>query len=200
MSTAYIFYGKAGSGKGTQAKLLREHLESLGKEVISVDQGNRFRGFVKESGYVQDLTRETINSGALMPAFMPIYLWSSTLVEQFTGNEDVIFDGVARVKTEAEVLNLALSYLKFDQVFVLHVHLTDATAMERMKSRAQLAGDDARADDQNEKSMKLRLDAYQKQVMPIIEYWQNDSGRTMVEINGEETVEGVFEQIKKVIG
>lgn len=199
MANAYIFYGKAGSGKGTQAEMLEAYLRSNNKEVVSLGNGAAFRSFAKDEGYVQNLTRETLNSGQLMPAFMPIYLWSKKLVEDFHGTEDVIFEGVARVLEEADILSKALQYLQFEKVFVFHVHITDATAIERIKSRAVLDGDKARADDVNDVSIQKRLDAYRNQVMPIVEYFMKNPNNTFVEINGEETVEGVFAQIKQKI-
>ncbi len=197
MANAYIFYGKAGSGKGTQAEMLEAYLKSQGTEVISVGQGSHFRSFAKNDGYVQGLTRETLDSGQLMPAFMPIYLWSKDLVEKFTGSQHFIFEGVARVLEEASILSKALQYLKFDKVFVFHVHITDETALDRVKSRAALDGNKARADDLSDVSIQTRLDAYKHQVMPIVEYFMQNQNTTFVEINGEVSVDAVFEQIKQ---
>lgn len=199
MAHAYIFYGKAGSGKGTQAKLLKEYLESQNSSVIYIEQGANFRAFAQGSGFIESLTKTTLNSGKLMPAFMPIYLWTKMLVEQFTGKEHVIFDGVARIEQEASVLDSGIEYLGFEKVFVFHVNIADTTAIERMKSRAALAGTAARADDLSAEAMQARIDAYQKQVMPVIEYFKNHPRYTLVEVDGEVDVEHVFEQIKKAI-
>ena len=195
MANAYIFYGKAGSGKGTQAKLLKQHLESSGATVISIEQGANFRAFAQDSGFIPDLTRTTLNSGRLMPAFMPIYLWTKALVGQFTGKEHVIFDGVARIEQEASVLDSALEYLGFEKVFVLHVNISDEMAMDRMRSRAALDPEHARADDRSEEAMRTRLSAYQAQVMPVIEYFKAHPRFTFLEIDGEPDVDAVFRQI-----
>lgn len=199
MANAYIFYGKAGSGKGTQAEMLEAYLKTQGTDVVSIGQGATFRSFAKDSGYVQDLTRETLNSGQLMPAFMPIYLWSKRLVENFTGSQDFIFEGVARVLEEADILSKALQYLKFEKVFVFHVHIADATALDRIKSRAVLDGDKARVDDLSDASIQTRLDVYKHQVMPIVEYFMKNPTNIFVEINGEVSPDAVFEQIKEAI-
>jgi adenylate kinase family enzyme len=197
MANAYIFYGKAGSGKGTQAEMLEAYLKSEGKQVISIGQGANFRKFAKDDGYVQNLTRKTLDTGKLMPAFMPIYLWSKDLVENFSGSQDFIFEGVARVLEEADILSKALQYLKFENVFVFHVHITDATALERIKSRAALDAKNARVDDLSDTSIQMRLDLYKQQVIPIVEYFMKNPANTFVEIDGEVSVEGVFEQIKQ---
>jgi len=199
MANAYIFYGKPGSGKGTQAQLLCDHLKSQAKPVLNLEQGSNFRALAKQGGYVPDIVEGTINSGQLMPVFMPIYLWTKPLVEEFNGTQDIVFDGVARVPQEAEILATALDYLKFEKVFVFHVHIADDTAAERMISRATLAGSSARADDTDPQAAQKRLDLYKNQVMPVIEYFRNHQTIKLVEVNGEEDVAGVFEQIKEVI-
>ena len=197
MANAYIFYGKAGSGKGTQVEMLESYLKSQERSVMTVGQGAVFRAFAKGSGYVQDLTRETLNSGQLMPAFMPIYLWSKNLVENFDGTQDIIFEGVARVLEEADILSKALQYLKLEKVTVFHVHIDDTTALDRIKSRASIDAGNARVDDLNDASIQARLDAYKKQVLPIVEYFRTNPTNQLVEINGELDVEGVFQEIKR---
>lgn len=202
MSHAYIFYGKAGSGKGTQGKLLKEFLESQGRTVIYIEQGANFRAFAQTTGRIAELTKETLNSGKLMPAFMPIYLWTKALVDQYTGTEDVIFDGVARIAQEASVLDSGIEYLGFSKAVVFHVNISDATAVTRIKSRAELsikAGGSARTDDLSDASIQTRIDAYQKQVLPVIEYFKTNPRYQLVEVDGEVDVPSVFEQIKQTL-
>lgn len=201
MSNAYIFYGKAGSGKGTQAKLLQDHLKSIGKEILLVETGAKFRAFMDGDSFIQKKAKETINSGKLMPAFMPVYIWSQALVEGFTGEQEVLLDGVTRRLDEAPVLDSALEYLGFEKVFIIHIHISDETALDRMKSRAAIDQEKgtSRSDDQTIEAMQKRLDAYKNQVMPVIEYFRNHAIYQVLEINGEETPEGVFAQIQEVV-
>jgi adenylate kinase family enzyme len=179
--------------------MLEAYLKSQGKEVMSIGQGANFRAFANEAGYIQGLTKQTLDSGQLMPAFMPIYLWAKKLVDSCNGNNDFIFEGVARVLEEADILSKALEYLKFEKVFVFHVHIADNTAMDRIKSRASLDEGHARADDLNDTSIQTRLDAYKHQVLPIVEYFQSNPKNIFVEINGEVSVDQVFEQIKNAM-
>lgn len=199
MANAYIFYGKAGSGKGTQAKLLQDYLNSQNKKTIIIEAGANFRAFAQGEGFVQEKTRATINSGQLMPAFMPIYLWSKALVESFTANEEIIFDGVARKLEEAPILDSALGYLDFEKVFIFHVHISDETALNRMHSRAALAGIEARKDDLDSIAARARLEAYQEQVVPVINYFKAHPIYQVIEIDGEVDVSHVFEQIKQTL-
>ena len=70
MSTAYLLYGKSGSGKGTQAQLLKDYLESQGKTVIYIETGKLFREFsAAHQDFMGDHVRSVIDAGKLMPAF-----------------------------------------------------------------------------------------------------------------------------------
>lgn len=105
MSTVYLLYGKSGCGKGTQAQLLKERLESQGRTVIYVETGKLFRAFSESNpGFMGDHVKSVIDAGKLMPAFFPVYLWSKELVENYTGTEDIILDGVARRIEEASIV------------------------------------------------------------------------------------------------
>jgi len=58
---AFIFFGRSGSGKGTQAKLLVEALkEKTGREVLYVETGQRFREFKTGETLSSELTKEVI--------------------------------------------------------------------------------------------------------------------------------------------
>lgn len=203
MANAYIFYGKAGSGKGTQAHLLMEHMKSLGVATLSAETGGLLRALSAHGGFVAGKIQETMTHGELVPLFMASYVWSHALVTGFTGSEDVILDGVARRLEEASVLDSALSYLGFENVFIFHVHIGDETAVERMRSRATIDAERSgasRPDDTDEGAIRARLEVYRTQVMPVIEYFEQHSNYRLCEINGEESVEGVFDQIRKAIG
>ncbi len=199
MANAYIFYGKAGAGKGTQAALLRSYLESQGHSVISAETGGLLREFYAGQGFLPAKIKQTMGEGKLTPVFMAAYVWAHALVQNFTGTEDVVFDGVARRIEEAPVLDSALSYLEFKHVHVFQLHIFDETAVVRMKARALASGAAARPDDLDEKAIKTRLDAYKNEVLPVVEYFERHPVYHLHEINGEESIDGVLEQIKRVI-
>ncbi len=199
MANAYIFYGKAGSGKGTQAKLLTDKLISENRAIINAETGSMLRTFANEPGYIQQKTKETMAQGKLTPVFLASYTWANALITRFTGTEDIVFDGVARRIEEAPILDSAIEYLGFEKVFIFHIHISDETAIHRMQSRAQIAGSSARADDVDVAAAQARLDAYRTQVAPVIEYFKAHPVYQLVEIDGEVDPEHVFAQIAQVI-
>lgn len=195
MTNAYIFYGKAGSGKGTQAKLLKEHLESLGRSVVYIETGGLFRNFVATNdSFSAKRTKSVIDSGELMPAFFPIFLWSQAMIQNFDGTQDLILDGLTRRIEEAPILESALDFFQVDKKLVFNIHISDATAQERLAIRP---GD--RADDADPAKIQKRLDWYAQNVMPVLDYYKQGSVITVHEIDGEPDVAQVFEQIKVII-
>lgn len=193
--SAYIFYGKAGSGKGTQAALLKSHLESTGQNVLYIETGNLFRNFVANNNSIAAVrTREILDSGELMPPFFPIYLWANQLVEIWNGTDDIIFDGAARRLEEAHTLASALTFFKVDRVSVFEISISDDTAIARVASRNQ-----GRADDSSSAKTMEKMHWYRDNVAPAIEFWKTCPNVLFHEINGELPIEEVFGQITSIL-
>jgi len=192
LNQAFIFMGKSGSGKGTQAKLLRDYLgkNDGGRKVIYIETGQLLRDFGKQyaGNYTAKLVNEVINEGKLMPAYMPIKLWTDCLINNYTGEEHIIFDGVARRYHEAGILEGALQmYLKI-KPHILDIVVSDDWATERLLGRGR--------EDDNEDDIRERLAFYQSDVKESIEYFKKDeSWFNYHAINGEQTIEGVHDEI-----
>lgn len=192
MSTVYLFYGKSGCGKGTQADILKDRLEASGKKVIYVQTGKLFRSIADHKDFVGNAVESVMQSGAFMPAFFPIYLWSEQLVNNYTGVEDIILDGVSRQIEEAPILDSALDFLKIENRFVVHIEVSDQWVTEHMGRRG-------RADDTLE-NMTARLHWFNTEVVPIIHYFKTNEKYTVLDINGEQTIEQVAKDIEKALG
>ena len=116
MPTTVLFFGPQGAGKGTQVKLLIEALKKddtvagrLGG-VIHIDMGQLLRNMVATGSYSGKLTAEVIENGYLMPDFMPIYLTTDALMKQFTGQEHIIADGLARRPDQTRAWDDAMQF------------------------------------------------------------------------------------------
>lgn len=193
MSTAYLFYGKSGSGKGTQAQILKQHLESQGRTVIYIETGKLFRNFTEShQDYMGNHVRSVIEAGKLMPAFFPVYLWSQELIGQYTGTEDIIMDGVSRRIEEAPMIDSALDFFTIEKRFVVTIDVSDEWVFAHMGARPD------RADDTKDAMMK-RLAWFTDEVVPVIEYFKNNEKYTSLTINGDQTIEEVASDIQKSI-
>lgn len=190
MSTVYLFYGKSGCGKGTQAQLLKARIESQGRKVIYVETGNLFRSFSQNNtGFMAEHVKSVVDAGKLMPAFFPVYLWSRALVEGFTGVEDIILDGVSRRLEEAPIIDAALDFLEIEKRYLILINVSDVWVLEHMGKRG-------RADDTAE-GMQKRLGWFTENVMPVINYFAHNPKYTSLTINGEQPIEQVANDIER---
>lgn len=185
---AYIFFGRSGSGKGTQAKLLCEYLKKkTGRKSLYVETGEMFRKFKVGDNYSSKLTKDVMESGGLMPEFLPIWIWSDVLVKNYTGEENLILDGLSRRIDEAPVLDSALGFYRFSNPFVIYIDVPRERAFDMMKSRG-------RADD-SDTYINERLDWFDKDVVPSINYFRNNIKYKFTPVDGTKTIEEVHQEI-----
>lgn len=185
----YILFGRSGSGKGTQAQLLINHLKKTDREVIYLETGQKFREFMTQENYTAERTKKIMETGGLLPVFLPVWLWTNELIQQYTGYEDLILDGICRKLTEAPVLDSALKFYGIENAYVIHINVSNEWAFDRMKGRG-------RADDTDE-YIKSRLDWYDREVLPVLDYFKERKGYNFIEINGEQTIDAVFDELRQ---
>jgi len=191
-SKAFIFFGRSGCGKGTQAKLLADFLKVKGREVIYIETGNQFREFIKTENYSGKLAGDILRDGRLIPIFLPIWIWTDILVKNFSGDQDLVLDGICRRKEEAIALDSAFDFYKIEKPNIILMNVSKDWSFTRMMERKRL-------DDSPEK-IKNRLDWYEKSVMPSIDYFREKPGCNFIEINGEQSIENVHKDIIKALG
>ena len=191
---AYIFIGRSGSGKGTQAELFKKIIEErTGAKTLHVETGAFFREFIKKSLYTEVLAKKVVESGGLMPEAMAINMWVSYLVENYTGRENLIFDGAPRKLLEAELLDGALEFYNIKNYVVIYINVSHDWSKEKLLARKRK--------DDTEEGIEKRLEWFDKDVVPSVEFFRNNKNCTFIEINGEQTIGGVNKEIvKKVFG
>jgi len=185
----FVFIGSSGSGKGTQAKLLKEYLEKKdSRTVLYMETGQAFRDFVEQKkSYTADLLGKAMKTGELVPVFIPVWAWTNFLVESYTGEEHVIFDGLARREIEAPILDSAMKFYGIEHVQVVYIKTSDGWSTERLLGRGRR--------DDHEKEIKRRLSWFHKNTMRSIEYFREHEHASFHEINGEQTIEEVHKDV-----
>lgn len=191
-SPTIVLFGRSGSGKGTQARLLSEHFEKEGKKVIYIETGSKVRDFMEESNFTSRRVKEIITRGGLLPEFIPVWIWSNHLIRYVAGHDDVlILDGLSRRADEAPILDGALDFYGRERRFVFHLNVSREWSMKHLLARS-------RADDSREK-INARLDWYEENTLPALRHFEQHKNYRFVEINGEQTVEKVHGDIMKEI-
>ncbi|MBI2097894.1 MAG: nucleoside monophosphate kinase [Candidatus Vogelbacteria bacterium] len=187
----FIFIGRSGSGKGTQAALLIKHLQSQKAEpVIYLETGHYVRELINQPTYSGQLARAVSASGERQPDFLAIYLWANFLVNNLAGNEHLVFDGTPRSLVEAQALDTAVAFYKSEKPRVIFLDISAVSARDRLANRG-------RPDDDKD-GIEKRLGWYERDVEPVIDYYRRHSGYQFARIDGDQAVAAIHEEIKKL--
>lgn len=190
---SFIFIGRSGCGKGTQAKLLSDYLKKIdpSREILYVQSGQEFREFIKGSSETQKLSKAIYDVGGLQPEFLAIYMWANVLVNKFTKNEHVIMDGMPRKFHEAGVLESIFDFYKLEKPVVINIDISKEQSIDRLMARGRM--------DDNREDIAERLSWYETDVAPAIAFYENNPKYNFIKIDGNKSIEEVFEDIIKQI-
>jgi adenylate kinase len=184
-----IFYGRTGSGKGTQSQLLKEYLENNDRDrkTLYIATGVRFRELMGGDNYTSKMIREILDNGGLQPEFLPIWIWTEELMTNFTGHEHLIFDGLARRPAESPILSGALNFYKRLPADVIMINVSEQWSAARLLARGR--------HDDSQELIANRLREYENNIVPSIAYFRNNRDYRFHDINGEQTIEQVHGEI-----
>jgi adenylate kinase len=190
-----LIYGPAGSGKGTQAALLREYLLKADpdRSTLHVVTGDMFRKAAESAGYTGQRIRHIQDTGGLQPAFLPIWLWSSYFVENLNGDEHILIDGFPRRPEEAVIFDSAITFYERRNPVVIVLNVAEEELLRRALEVRK------RADDSKE-LMKRRIGWYFDEVVPTIDVFRKDEKYTVQEIDGARSIEDIHNDIKARLG
>ncbi len=188
----FALFGRSGAGKGEQSDKLVEYLNKSysGTDTLHIVTGKLFREFTKNNtSHSRDLVDDVLNEGGLLPAFLPIWMWSNFLVNNYTGKENIVFDGVARRIEEAPILEEALRFYKRQTPFVVYIDVPREVCKQRLLDRGRF--------DDTEEDIEERLRWYEDNVVPVIEFFKKSDHVTFVSVDGEQDIEAVHTEILK---
>lgn len=195
---AYIFIGRYGSGKGTQAALLMEVLKkkNTARDILYIETGKEFRKFNEGESYTAKLGKQIVDGGVLMPEFMPVYIWSSILAERYNGTDDIVFDGTPRKLMESKILESVFPFYGQGKPWVVYLDVEHDESHKRLLIRSRTSN---RADDGPEQVKKRKLE-YETYVVPVVDYFRTSPNVNFLDIDGEQTIDKVHEDIVKAVG
>ncbi|MEM9497426.1 MAG: adenylate kinase [Pseudomonadota bacterium] len=161
-----ILLGPPGAGKGTQAQRLVE-----ARNMIQLSTGDMLRE-AKDSGTeMGQVVAGVMARGDLVTDDIVIGLIREKIAGDSGGG--FIFDGFPRTLTQADALGALLKETGQGLDAVIEMRVEDDTLVRRILNRAEqarAAGQQARADD-NEESLRIRLMEYYKKTAPLIGYY-----------------------------
>lgn len=186
-----ILFGMQGSGKGTQAQLLKEHLESTTQTpTLYLETGQLLRDVRTEESYTSTLVDETVSAGGLLPSFVPIFALSRKMVSDFTGNEHLIFDGATRRVNQTVVLNNMLHFYKRAPYDVVLITLSEDSAVERLLKRGR--------EDDTEEKIRKRIAWSNEHMDAVMRQFENFECAIHT-IDGEPSIDAIHRDIRSAL-
>ncbi len=181
--------GRSGCGKGTQVKLLMEYLKKTdpARDIFYLETGAGVREFNQQSSYTSELSKKVYVAGGLQPEFLTIWVWSSLLVKYMKPNIHFIIDGTPRRLDEARALDSAFRFYNHGKPFYVYLDVSREWSKKRLLARNRVDDHDADID--------KRLNWFESDVLPAVEYYRNNPNYNFLSVNGEQTPEEVHKEI-----
>ena len=178
-----VLLGAPGSGKGTQATRLKEHLQ-----VPHVSTGDLLRAEVKAGSPLGVQAKEVMARGELVSDAILLGMLEDRFSRADVAN-GFILDGYPRNLAQAAALDALLERIGQPMDMAIQLEVDNELLIERLAGRAQAEG---RADD-NPESVRKRLQVYDDQTAPVIGYYR-EAGKLAV-VDGVGSLDDVLGRI-----
>ncbi|MBD5221825.1 MAG: adenylate kinase [Bacteroidales bacterium] len=183
-----VLFGAPGSGKGTQsAKLIDEY------GLYHISTGEVLRDHIARGTDLGKIADQYISKGQLIPDDLMIDILDDVLEKNAAGKKGVVFDGFPRTIPQAKALKELLQRRGTDLHAVVGLEVPEEELIDRMLKRGQQTG---RADD-NEDTIKKRLEVYHNQTEPLRDFYTAEN--KYLGINGTGVVDEIFDDIARGI-
>ena len=200
-----ILLGAPGAGKGTQATRISDKYN-----LPHISTGDILRKNIKEGTKLGVQAKSYIDAGQLVPDEVVINIVNDRL-QQADCSDGYILDGFPRTVAQAEALD---KVAKIDAV--INIAVDASLIVNRITGRRMCAcgesyhismgiGDTCpkcgaklyQRDDDKEETVKARMQVYETQTAPLIDYYT--AKNLVIDVDGGKPLNEVFEQISKVI-
>jgi adenylate kinase len=176
MCVRLLMIGAPGAGKGTQAVRVAEHFG-----VTHISSGDLLRDHVKRETAIGRTVKEYIERGDLVPdAVVLDMLRKPTVAANEAGG--YVLDGFPRTVAQAEAAYDTARDLGVSVQIACYLDVPRDDLIQRMLARARGVED-------RQEVIERRLDVYQEQTVPLIDYYRERE--RLVTVNGAAPVDQV---------
>ncbi len=163
----YLIFGAPGSGKGTQGQIL-----GAIPRFFHCACGDVFRSLDTRTELGQKFL-EYASRGQLVPDDVTVKLWQANIADVVRAHtfkpdiDSLILDGIPRNVSQAKIMSDIIDVKK-----VFHLSCPDRVQLvSRLKKRALK---DNRFDDANEEVIRRRLETYEAESKPLLDFYGAD--------------------------
>ena len=205
-----VLLGAPGAGKGTQAAKL---VEKFG--LCHISTGDILRAAVRDQTPLGVKAKSYMDAGDLVPDDLIIDLMKERIQQPDTA-AGVILDGFPRTTTQAVALDGMLASLSRPLDAALLIDVDSEVIVGRLTSRRTCSscghigsaadgtqcpvcgGDMYQRADDNEATVRNRLEVYEKSTAPLIDYYRGSD--LLVQIDGDRDQQVVFDDVVEKLG
>lgn len=204
-----VLLGAPGAGKGTQAAKLVEEFATP-----HISTGDILRAAVKNQTELGKKAKGYMDAGDLVPDSLIIDLMDERLRESDC-EKGFILDGFPRTTAQAVVLDDMLARLERPLDAALLVDVDPEVIIKRLTERRcckecgyigtaadatcpKCGGEMYQRDDDNETTVRNRLDVYAKSTSPLIDYYKGKG--LLKSVDGDRPVDTVYVDVKAQLG
>ncbi len=188
-----ILLGAPGAGKGTQAERLQAE-----RGLVQLSTGDMLRAAVAAGTETGLKAKEIMDRGDLVPDAVVVGIISDR-IDQPDCRKGFILDGFPRNEAQAQALDKMLVQKGKKLDLVIEVQVDEKILFDRIRNRAAesaAATGAIRADD-NEETLRNRLEIYRAQTAPLLPYYLAQG--KLHSIDGMQPVENVAKQIAALL-
>ena len=204
-----VLLGAPGAGKGTQAAKLVEEFATP-----HISTGDILRAAVKNQTELGKKAKGYMDAGDLVPDSLIIDLMDERLRESDC-EKGFILDGFPRTTAQAVALDDMLARLERPLDAALLVDVDSEVIIKRLTERRcckecgyigtaadatcpKCGGEMYQRDDDNEATVRNRLDVYAKSTSPLIDYYKGKG--LLKSVDGDRPVDTVYVDVKALLG